>query len=96
MEEHKPKSRAKAIGASIFITVVVLVGIGIWWNNTHYSAAYDNNFLSSCESGGQVSADTCGCALGVIKANYSYKEAKSFDTYLPTDVGNKVAAQCGS
>lgn len=91
--EHSKKTTTVEI---VVTTLVVLVGIGIWWNNNHYSNAYDNNFLSSCESGGQVSADTCGCALGVIKANYNYKQAKSFDPNLPSDVADKVAAECGS
>lgn len=83
------------IALSVLITIVVILGYGYWYNQNHYSSTYDTNFLSSCQGSGG-STDTCGCALGVIKANYTFSEAKSFDSYTPQYVLDKISSQCRS
>lgn len=88
-------SKNNSVVTTIVIAIVVFIGIGILYNNTHYSTTYEDNFLSSCETSGGT-ADSCGCALGVIKANYSYQQAKSFDTYVPQYVTDKVTQQCAT
>lgn len=91
----KPMSSTKLVFSTMVYVVIGLLAIGVWYNNTHYSSTYKDNFLSSCEENGG-DADNCGCALGVIESNYSYSQAKSFDTYVPSEVTDKITDQCGS
>jgi hypothetical protein len=64
------------------LTIVVMVGIfiaiGVWYNNTHYNSTFQNNFMSNCET--TNTAAGCGCAYGVLAANYDYSQAKAMDS----------------
>ncbi len=64
----------------IWIAVIVIsfVGIGIWYNDTHYNSTFKNNFMNGCENQGG-STSSCGCAYNVLSNNFSYSEAKSIN-----------------
>ncbi len=97
----KKQSNAKNIIITIVVIIGLLIGIGVWYNNTHYNSTFQNNFMSSCESNGG-NTSSCGCAYGVLQANFSYSEAKSLDsnpsssnTYYQSYTSD-VQSSCGS
>jgi hypothetical protein len=86
---------ARTIGWTVLACVAAVLLAGWWYTNTHYTSSYDNNFLVACEDKG-ASAITCGCALGVVKQNYTFEQAKALDTLgsLPGDLSTMVSNQC--
>ena len=105
--EHKPTSNqnnTKNVVVTIIVIIGLLIGIGVWWNNTHYNSTFQNNFMSKCESGGSSTATSCGCAYGVLMANYSYSQAKQMDADATAGISSpdltawtaSVQSQCGS
>jgi hypothetical protein len=75
-------SRTPTVVITIIVMVVLFIGLGIWYNNTNYNSTFETNFMNSCESNGSASAAACGCSYNVLKANYSYSQAKYFDSNL--------------
>jgi len=66
------------------IALIALLGISYWYIENNYSPVYDHNFMTSCEatSGGNTAG--CSCLLNGIKQDYTFQEAKQFDSYAIT------------
>jgi len=97
--KHKVEKESKT--KSIIITIVVMIGlfigIGVWYNNTHYNSTFQNNFLSGCESNGG-SSSKCSCMYTTLQANYTYSQAKYFNANLSAadtqSAMNWITGQC--
>jgi hypothetical protein len=72
------ENKTKSVITTIVVMVILFIGIGVWYNNTHYNSTFQKNFMSSCENNGG-SASSCDCAYSVLQQNYSYSEAKAID-----------------
>jgi len=81
----------------VLVIIVGIIGVGIWYNNTHYNSTFQNNFLSSCENNGG-SASRCSCMYTTLKTNYTYSQAKYFNANLSASdtqsAINWIASQC--
>ena len=96
------QNNSKNIIVTVVIMIAAFIGIGVWYNNNHYNSTFQNNFLSKCEANG--SASGCGCAYGVLQANYSYSQAKQMDKDATAGISSpdiqawtaSVQSQCGS
>jgi hypothetical protein len=99
--ETKKSSASRIVGTIVGFVIGYLIVQGIfnWYNNNHYNSTFNNNFLTSCEAQG-ATVGSCSCALTTIQANYSYSQAKSFDTIasstgqLPSAVTTLVQQDC--
>jgi hypothetical protein len=69
--------RIKIVAYTVGVVVLALAGF-IWYVNSHYSFVYDRNFKTSCMAQG-ANESTCGCALDVLKQNYSFSTARSIE-----------------
>lgn len=78
MQQQKKSNTALAVTMTILIAILSFIGLGVWYNNTHYTQQYDTNFMSSCMSNGGNSS-ACACVLNNIKSSYSYSDAKKFE-----------------
>ena len=76
-------------------TILFLIIGWVWYVNNFYSFVYSNNFMNSCIAQGG-SESSCGCALDYVKDNYSFREAKSFDSGsgVPAQLTNYVGSNC--
>jgi hypothetical protein len=66
------------VGYIIGFVVVggIITGVVSWWNDNHYSSAFDNAFLTNCETQPGATASYCGCALDQVHERYSPQEAQ--------------------
>ena len=92
---HKQIDTRKKLIILIPVTGVLIIGGLALYHNNHYPSAYEVSFLASCENRG-ASVLVCGCSLRTIENNYSYSQAKSFDTnsQLQIEVLNIVRSNC--
>ena len=91
------QNNSKNIIVTIVVMIGIFIGIGVWYNNNHYSTAFENNFMTSCEAQGPA-ASYCSCAYGQLKQQYSYSQAKYFNanpSASDTQAAiNSIASQC--
>ena len=78
---------------------LTLIGAGAFYYLTHrpvelYPPVFSANFTGACLERG-ATQEYCGCALGIVKDMYTYKEAVAF-TEPPQALESAVAVQCAS
>jgi hypothetical protein len=93
------QSKTKNVVITIIVMIGLFIGIGVWYNNTHYNSTFQNNFMNGCEGQGG-SASGCACAYGVLQSEYDYSEAKAINADPSSPDGqalaSSVSSQCGS